>query len=570
MMISEMKATAFARVTDKDWQEVAIKSLRGLPFEKLMTQTIEGIDIAPLYTKEQIEEQLQHTHENMLETIRSGTKSANWTIAQYTYETDADQWINEVVTALEKGNEAIVYNGNRPVNWHEKQLQHLATLMQQYPIYAYDVKADDTFTEALLKIANKDRKKVQGAITGEVMLPEGFEHIRTVVANSINIHHQGADIVTELAITLAKAVEEANKFDSFATFEKKFLVRFAVDTHFFMEIAKIRAFRMLWQTLADSYDYGEQSSVPVFSETSLRTYSKLDPYVNLLRAGNEAFSAVLGGTDILTVHPHNILSQVTPTSIRNARNIQLVIKEETFVNHVLDPAGGSYYLDTLTNELIEKAWALFQEIEAQGGYDAYIVSGKLDQKLQALYQKRMSELSHHQKSLIGTNIYADLSSPIVEEEATLQVENRLAEQYEMFRKYFETKQPKVVLLTFGKLKDFKPRADFVTGFLAAGGIKTEWIPPFESVAEGLVWMIENNFDYGVICIPPKETEVVMDELLQELPNRWLDVAGSYDYKLETEWMQAGIDGFIFKGQDQLEKFTAIKNRFEEEGKNAEA
>src|SRR5690606_8282725 len=182
-----------------------------------------------------------------------------------------------------------------------------------------------------------------------------------------------------------------------------------------MEIAKLRAFRVLWNALAHGYGV-EHSRVPVFTETALRTYSKLDPYVNLLRAGNEAFSAVLGGTDVLTVHPHDVVAEITPAGIRHARNIQLVIKAETFVDHVIDPAGGSYFIDTLTNEMVEKAWDYFLEIEEKGGYSAYVESGELDEKLKKLYDERMRKLSTREYSLIGTNIYPDLTNEIPENE----------------------------------------------------------------------------------------------------------------------------------------------------------
>ncbi|MBO1005725.1 methylmalonyl-CoA mutase family protein [Pseudogracilibacillus auburnensis] len=564
-MVSEMKASKFQQVNDQEWREIAIKSLRGLPFEKLITKTIEGIDIAPLYTKEYTDNHLQNVQEKIVQTVRSGTASPNWTIAQQSYAPEGEQWMKEIKESLEKGNESIIYDGNRSVNWKDEQLTEMEKLVLKYPIYAFHIKESDPLLTIFSKINEADRNKVKGAITGDVRLPKGYYFVRTMVADQLSIHYQGADIVTELAIALSKAVEEAKNVDSFTAFANQFFVRFAVDTHFFMEIAKIRAFRILWQTLAESYGYDKQSAIPVYSETSLRTYSKLDPYVNLLRAGNEALSAVLGGTDILTVHPHNILSKVTPTSIRNARNIQLVIKEETFIQYVLDPAGGSYYIDSLTNELIEKAWILFQKIEAQGGYSTYVASGTLEEKLQQRKKERINELSHHKKSLIGTNKYADLSTTLTKEEATVDVEGRLAKTYEDLRLFFEKDQPKVVLLTFGKLKEFKPRADFVAGFLAAGGIKTVWSPAFDSVETANKWIKENDFDYGIICIHPNETEQVMVTLMKDIPeDKWLDVAGSYETRLQEVWIQAGIDGFIYKGQDQLEKLTAIKKRFEQE------
>src|SRR5699024_4684999 len=224
-------------------------------------------------------------------------------------------------------------------------------------------------------------------------------------------------------------------YRSFTQFENQFFARFAIDTQFFMEIAKIRAFRVLWQTFANAYGHEKASRVPVYSETSLRSFSKLDPYVNLLRAGNEAFSAVLGGTDILTVHPHNVIAEITPAGIRHARNIQLIIKSETFVDYVIDPAGGSYFIDTLTNEMTEKAWDLFLEIEDKGGYSAYVASGELEKKLKELYDERLLALSKRKDSLIGTNIYANLEDEISEKE-TLSVPYRLPSTYEQIRKSF--------------------------------------------------------------------------------------------------------------------------------------
>src|SRR5699024_10013800 len=197
-------------------------------------------------------------------------------------------------------------------------------------------------------------------------------------------------------------------------------------------------------------------SVPIHSETSLRSYSKLDEYVNLLRAGNESLAAVIGGTDILTVHPHNILTGSNALSRRYARNVQLVLKEETYVDDVIDHSGGSYFVETLTNEYIEAAWDYFLEIEELGGYSAFINSGELEKRVKKTREKRFSDIAHNKKSLIGTNVYADLSAPIIKGDNPLEIAHRLAEPYEKLRAYFEEKQPKIVLLTFGELKDFKP------------------------------------------------------------------------------------------------------------------
>lgn len=565
-MIEKMKTTSFKKINDQQWETAAVQSLRGLPFEKLVTKTLEGIEIKPLYTKEN-SKLGKKTDQNRLQTIRKGISTQDWTIAQPIYSTDGATFIEEMMDTLHKGNEAIVYNGAHPVKWEEANLTALAKLMQQYPIYAFNVKADDKFVQAFDFVAADQKKQVKGALIGDVGELDGFHLVRRVEANMVELHQQGADSVTELAVALAIAAEEAEKYSTFHAFSHQFMVRFAVDTHFFMEMAKLRAFRALWQTLARAYGHEKGSRVPIYSETSLRTYSKLDPYVNLLRAGNEAFSAALGGTDVLTVHPHNILQEITPAASRYARNVQLVIKEETFIQYVLDPAGGSYYMDTLTNELIEKAWAQFQEIENHGGYAAYVTSGKLREKVEAVATARLEQVYHREKSLIGTNIYANIADTLDETANDKQVPGRLAKSYEDVRLYFQKQQPKVVLLTFGQLKDFKSRADFVNGYLSAAGVETEWSPAFKTVTEGIQWIKETEFDYGIICMPPTETETMMEELSTDVPQgKWLDVAGKFAPALTEKWQQAGIDGFIYQGQHQLNKFTSIKKRWEEESR----
>lgn len=569
-MITKMKTQQFEQTNDAKWREVAVESLRGLPFERLITKTLEGIDIQPLYTKEQTTTELGERQGEILKLVRAGKKSGDWTIAQRTYTTDGDQFIAETKEAIEKGNEAIVYDGSQQVAWSDTHLTELAKFALQYPLYAFNVSENDSFIKLYDLIDEADRKQVVGVFTGEATLPEGYHLVRTAVADTIEAHLNGADTVTELALTLAQAAEQASDYRSFTQFENKFFARFAIDTQFFMEIAKLRAFRILWQTFTEAYGHEKASRVPIFSETSLRSFSKLDPYVNLLRAGNEAFSAVLGGTDVLTVHPHNVVAEITPAGIRHARNVQLVIKAETFVEHVIDPAGGSYFVDTLTNELTEKAWDMFLEIEDAGGYSAYVSSGQLSDKLQKLYDARIEALSKREASLIGTNIYANLEDEISDKE-TLYVPNRLTVTYEKLRKSFGKDQPKTVLLSFGQLKDFKARADFVAGFLATAGIKAEQSPAFASVDEANEWMAENEFDYGIVCVHPNETEDVMKELIANFPEgKWIDVAGKYDEATVKEWQDAGISGFIYQGQDQLEKFAYIAKRWKEDDIDAKA
>jgi methylmalonyl-CoA mutase len=555
--IHKMRTTIFDDRNYLEWKEVAVKSLRGKPFEELITKTPEGIDLQPLYVEDQLD------NSTTLDTIRQAKKQPGWIVAQQQYATDGKSFVAELTSSIERGNEAIVYDGANQLEWDEKSLEKLSKLITSYPVFITNTNENDQLLEMFGLVAMDDRGKVRGAVSiSGWNLPEDYTNVRTISADIRNAHLNGADAVTELALVIAKGAENATTYKSFREFNDQFFVRFAIDTHFFMEIAKIRAFRILWNALGKSFGEMKIAHIPILTETSLRTYSKLDPYVNLLRAGNEAFSAVLGGADVITVHPHDVLTGTTPASVRYARNVQLVIKNETLVDKVLDPSGGSYFIDTLTSELVEKAWDLFVEIDAAGGYQAYVDSGKLEQRLKACSIASAEEVANGKKSLIGTNIYADLSASNLKEVDGIEIEGRFAEPFENIRAHFQEEQPKTVLVTFGELKDVKPRADFVSGFLATGGIHSVWSPLFNNAKEANEWLANEKPDYVVVCAKPNVIGEVIIDLLHGLPDGILiDAAGKYETEVSEKWLANGLNGFIFSGQDKIAKLTEIKSKW---------
>ncbi len=544
MTIHIMKSTTFDQVDFDQWKDEAVRSLKGKPLESLMTKTLEGIDLQPLYTRD-----------SFIEGVRVTKQQTGWIIAQQTHATTAQQFVTELKNSLDRGNDAIVYDGTQPLDWDKSSLHEIAQLMSDYPIFITNTKQDDSFMKAFTFVDEANRAAVKGAITvSEWALPEGFTNVRTSGADTWTAHHNGADAVTELALALAQAAQYAEKHATFTHFAKDFFVRFAVDTHFFMEIAKFRAFRVLWQAFGAAYGETDAPSIPLLATTSLRSYSKLDPYVNLLRAGNETFAAVLGGADVMTVHPHDILTGPSESSVRFARNIQLVMREETHVDKVIDPAGGSYFIETLTAELVDKAWALFIEMEATGGYDAFMASGRLA----TLLDQRRNVVAEGKQSLIGTNVYADVAATEFADWSGIAVEGRLAEPFEDLRLIFSKGQPRTVLLTFGALKDYKPRADFVAGFLATGGIQCEWSPAFEDTQAAKAWLADEQVDYAIVCATPDMTKTVMETLLEGWSeNILLDVAGKYEPALAQQWLDAGLNGFLFTGQNKVDKLVAI-------------
>ncbi|MER2088366.1 MAG: methylmalonyl-CoA mutase family protein [Sporosarcina sp.] len=550
MTIHNMQTTTFDKTGFEQWEETAVQSLKGKPFDSLITKTIEGIELQPLYTIESLDKRMQ--------TNCVAKKDSGWIIAQQPYAEDGKQFVAELKHSIERGNEAIAYDGAKQLQWEDSSLAEIAQLMTQYPIFMTNTTQNDPFLKVFLGIPQSDRSLVNGAISvPDWSLPEGFTNIRTTGADMWGVHHNGADAVTELALTLAHAATSAEKAEKFSDFANDFFVRFAVDTHFFMEISKFRALRILWQAFCSAYSLQEAPYVPIIATTSLRSYSKLDPYVNVLRAGNETFAAVLGGADVITVYPHNLLTGPTNGAVRLARNIQLVIKEETHADKVIDPSGGSYFIETLTSELVEKAWELFMEIQSTGGYEAFLANGRLE----TLLGQRIKEVAKGKQSLIGTNVYAELTDTDFSDWDGLQLYGRLAEPFEKLVAKRKDNHVRTVLLTFGDLKDFKPRADFVSGFLATGGMRVEWSPSFDNAQQALHWLADEKPDYAIVCAIPSVTESVLDQLIEGCSDKLiLDAAGKYEAALSQKWLNAGLNGFIFAGQDKVGKLIAINEK----------
>lgn len=555
-MVSSMKNKEFEEITYEQWKETATASLKNLPFEKLITKTLEEIELLPLYTKEQYKH-----NDHVVQTVREGIESPNWKIAQLSYATNAADFLIKTKEALEKGNEAIIYDGRWPVTWETEDLEELSSLIKEAPIYLFNIDEEDKIIDVFSSIKEEDRKKVHGVFLGKKDLPNGYNHIRQAGIDTVDLHLKGADIITELAVALSQAVAHLEKYGNFKQGADNLFVRFSIDTHFFMEIAKLRAFRVLWKAVSAAYGE-EKSSIPIFSETALRTFSNLDPHVNLLRAGNEAFSAALGGTDVLTVHPYNTTSNVDSRAIRYARNTQLVIREETQINYVLDPAGGSYFIEHLTEEIIEKSWNLFLEIEEAGGYETFITSTVLEDKLANLTSQRMERLATREHILVGTTSFADVNAEVNIEGKENSL--RLAKVYEDFWSSFAQSQPKTVLLGFGDLKDYKPIADFTKNYLSSAGIKVEESPAFETIDAYKKWREKNDFDYGIICTTKDQVDKVVQDVVDFEPEeKMIDVAGKYKEAFEQDWKEKGIHGLIYNGQHQLDKFSAIQKRWEE-------
>lgn len=532
MTIQDMKQTEFKEATLSEWEQVAVKSLKGKSLESLSTKTLEEIILKPLYSLADMENMsIQQTN-----SIRSAKQTADWFIAQQATGNTSEDILIDLQDSLAKGNNIIHYKLEANHEWTKSQLEELAALVEQYPVLL-DISNDPTFIHNF--------KTIKGTIKGsrDTDLP----HTRTIYLDGTAIHQSGGDAVSELVSVLLQAdyMTQKNRIEKIV--EKAF-VQFSVDTNFFMEIAKIRAFRVLWKAFGEAHGQEDINAIPVHAETSLRSFSALDATVNILRAANSTLAAVLGGADSVTSYPHDILTSANPTSKRIARNMQLVLKEETHIQRVMDASGGSYYIETLTKQLVEKAWALFLELIKEKSFELATV--KLQERAESKWEEQLESLATRKKSLIGTNVYANPDDSLIFKLNDTGYK-RLAEPFEQLRQAFLSNPLKTAIFPYGLLKEYKARMDFISGYLTSIGLNSIVAPENLKPFEMQKWINENEIDYGVFVGNDEQSAGLVPAILNENISIPLDVAGQFEEY--ADWLEAGLNGRIFAGQSLFEK-----------------
>jgi methylmalonyl-CoA mutase len=355
-------------------------------------------------------------------------------------------------------------------------------------------------------------------------------------------HNQGATTVQELAFTLAAAVE------AFSQQQEPLTVRFAIGPNFFFEIAKLRAARLLWSQAAQAFA-GDQPTdertdyLLIHAVTGLTNKTLADPNNNLLRASAEALAAVLGGCDWLTVTPFHF-------DERLATNVQRILREESYLDRVADPGGGSYYLEVITDALAREAWTLFQQIEANGGFSHFTQSGALDAALAESRRAKETAMAQRRRTLVGVNAYADPSETLPPDETT---EWRLAGLFERLRQRTERHRartgavPEILLLEAGDLKMRKARSGFCAGFFACAGLPTRTAT-------------ELSADAALIVLCSSDAEYL--DLAQRIcsqTSKPVLVAGNPKEHIDA-LRAAGVAGFVHLTSNAAETLAAWQDR----------
>ena len=410
----------FEDVSSKAWKQKIQVDLKGADYnDTLIWKTNEGINVKPFY------------HADEFETLPevSKSKATAWKISQAIDVTDAKISNLKALDAITRGAEHILFN------IHSENIS-VADLFQNIDLtkVSIDVKCDfmsEVFIKNLRNItrstADESQLNIQIDIIGNLAktgnwhtnLKEDHTKLDAIVKNtnqlSIDLdlyQNAGATLVQQLAYGLAHANEYINHLDSVITSEAKqsFQVTFniAVGSNYFFEIAKIRALRQLWSTLAP--EYGVNPNCRIVATPSKRNKTIYDYNVNMLRTTTECMSAILGGSDVICNLPYDALfHKPNEFGERIARNQLLVLKHESYFDKVNNPADGTYYIESLTKQLAEKALNLFKDIEANGGFLSQLKEGTIQRKIKESAAKEQADFDTEKVVLLGTNKHPNVA-----------------------------------------------------------------------------------------------------------------------------------------------------------------
>ncbi|HEY2791290.1 MAG TPA: methylmalonyl-CoA mutase family protein, partial [Micromonosporaceae bacterium] len=318
--------------------------------------------------------------------------------------------------------------------------------------------------------------------------------------------------------------------------------------------AKLRAARRMWARVAEMCGAAEAGGQRQHAVTSAAMMTGRDPWVNLLRGTIAAFAAGVGGADAVTVLPYDhALGRPDASSRRLARNTQLLLIEESHTARVLDPAGGSWYVERYTDDLARAAWDWFTAIEAAGGLTAALGSGMIADRLAATWQQREANLAHRRDPITGVSEFPNLGERLQSRRpATAPAggglpRHRYAEAYERLRERADAadQRPTVVLATLGSQAAAGPRVTFATNLFAAGGIAVSTVDGTDPAA-----LADTEPVVACLCGPDKAyaegAETAAAALRAAGATRiWL--AGRGDYP--------GVDGYVFAGCDAVAALT---------------
>ena len=595
--------TEFPPVPTEKWEEVITADLKGADYErKLVWKTGEGFNVRPYYRAENLEGiKFLGSQAGEFPYVR-GTRAHNrWRVHQTVSVVCPKEANAEALKILNAGVDSLGFC----IASEAFTAADLDTLLGEICIPAVQLtfcgqKTADVAELVLAKIekegiAKEDVRiafcidpRVKGLSTkGDFCSPNGekcfariaelirktkeYKHIRVVTVSGQIFGNSGSTIVEELAFVLSAGHDYLVRLmDAGLTIEeaaRKLRFSFSVSSNYFMEIAKFRAARMLWANIVKGYNPEKNCAckMQIHAETSKWNQTVYDPYVNMLRGTTEAMSAAIGGVYSLEVTPFDAsFENPTEFSKRIARNVELLLKHESHFDQVVDPAGGSYYIENLTQSIAAEAWKLFLEIEEKGGYTEAYKAGFIAERIKASAAAKDKNIATRRQILLGANQYPNFTEVAGKEitaesvtrkqaEGNVLVPYRGAMAFEEMRLHVDRsgKEPKAFMLTCGNLGMARARSQFSCNFFACAGIKVIDNTYFKSIEEGVKAALESKAQIVVVCASDDDYAEAAPKIKELLGGKAiLVVAGAPACAPELE--AQGITNFINVKSNVLE------------------
>jgi len=652
----------------EEWKQAVIDSLKGADFDKVMrTKTYEGITLKPIYTREDLQgkpwlESTAGQAPYLRGSDAEGFIKQSWIVAQRQDEPDANELNSILLHELQRGlgaanikinpdtlkakADTTASRGLRVNNLEELSKALQGVELRAIPIMMLGNRSMLLLQSMLYAWAEENEmplNELTGAVACDPFLDQvpdydtlyqmqfmGKKHspqMKTILLDSYKYEAMGASATEELAYFLSAAhnilkemIQRGAKIDDIAP---SFILKLSLGSNFFMEIAKIRAARMLWAELIKNYGGNEESQmIHIHAATSSFNKSRYDVWVNMLRTTTEGFAGIVGMVDSMEISAFDsTLKPVDDFSARIARNQQLILNEESHFSKVIDPAGGCWYIESLVAELCNLSWKKMQAIETDGGFEKYTESGKLHEELNVLARKRIDMVNSRRDVKVGVNMFANPQDTIelveAEEPATVVAETesgldlaelkaveddadklfealikawqhgatiqelakalgweiqlreyprlRNVQEVEALRQAIEAlpQKPVIHLLNMGKVLDFKARADFSSAFFQMSGFELINPAGYETCEAAIQAAAESKAKAVCIC----STDALYEELvpvlcqgLKQLPHAPIIILAGYPQDKVESYQAAGVDVFIHIRANAYETNKQIINK----------
>lgn len=567
----------FPPVSREEWMAKVETDLKGADFQKkLVWRTNEGFNVQPMYMAEDIENfKTTNSLPGEYPYVRGTKTNNNWAISQDIEVANPKEANEKAIDLLSKGLTSVAFiiedenidfnlllNGIdiTKVQVNFKCCPGKAVVVANNLVaYIKSQKAEKSFVGSInfdpfrrqLKHGLDFPKDIKELSLELIKAIKDVPQLRVFAVDSFILNNSGAYIAQELGYALAWGAQWMTSLtDAGVSADEaasRIVFNMGISSNYFMEIAKFRAARMLWAQIVEQYkaEKLEDCKMWIHAITSEFNQTIYDAHVNLLRSQTEAMSAALAGVDSMTVTPFDkTYKNPDEFSERLARNQQLLLKEESHLDKVVDPAGGSYYVETLTLSIAKEAWKMFLDVEENGGFEAQLNAGKVQEAVNESAKKRHTDVARRKEILVGTNQF-----PNFNEMANDKIENadkkcgcgvnteegkglntkRAASDFEALRLETERsgKRPKVFMLTIGNLAMRLARSQFSANFFGCAGYEIIDNLGFGTIKEGVAAAMDKKADIVVLCSSDEEYETYAPEANKELAGKVeLVVAGA--------------------------------------------